>query len=455
MISIIIYVTDITYLNKTINSILNNTHKSLINEIIICDDTGVKNKHNYKSFYSDHIGYAQAYNLACDNITSDILIFIKDKTKFSQDWIYPILKDLRNDYKSLISPVVHTLSLDSWSSEPSCWSRFGWRWDLNIYDKPNNSNQSPAISSYFIACTSKWFQEIGKFDNGMRYGSGADIEMSLRTWLFGGSVIINNNSHISVGLDLEYGQYTNNNNARTLEAWVPKHANKYYEAINDTPDTGKINNLLDLKNKQTKSIDWFIETLQPELGSIYDLRNKCLNKTIAIVGYGVSLNHIDKSIINRNDIIIGVDYAAEFIECDYIITDSLKIIEKYRNNKFITPNVILNPLINKIVQTNSIISSEYQYEVSDTAIPSNNSQPFIDIDDTILTAIHLSLFLKPRLITIYGYDSKCINNETYFGDISKYKQNAVLCNKKSAHILNILSDISQKIGIPILNMSYV
>lgn len=465
-ISIIIYANDLKYLKQTINSILNNIHQSFLAEIIICNDTGIPHSDNTnKVLNTNFIGYAKACNAATRIATGSHYVFIKSKTKFSPDWANSILKTLRDNPESLVSPIVHTLDLNYWSTEASRWRRFGWRWDLNIYDKSNNSNESPTISTYCIACRSDWFNKLGGFDDNMQYGAGPDIEISLRCWLFGGKVLIDDNTYIAVGIDQDKPSI--DNLSRIIEVWMPKYSHLFYENLQHTKhNTGKLDNLINLQHHQVKTIEWFINKLQPELGKIYELRNQSVNKSIAIVGIGRSIDFIDTNLINRYDIIIGIDYIPQIIQCDFVITESQQVIssllESYKKEQFITPNAIINTLTNVSVPTNDIIDGNYQYE-HDYITPTSLFQPFIRNDDLMLTAIHLSLFLRPKSITVFGHDTKLIDGKSHTTQINEYNNGDILpdsestSNKfnKTINNLRILSKLAQSVNIPLLSVSHI
>jgi polypeptide N-acetylgalactosaminyltransferase len=125
------------------------------------------------------------------------LVFVKDKIKVGDGWASPLLAALGRHPSALVGPVVHTLDLHLWATEPTRWRRFGWRWDLNLYDRqsPAHQTESPAVSSYCLAVTKGWFNDLGGFDDGMVSGSGEDLELSLRCWLLGGSVLVCDDSN--------------------------------------------------------------------------------------------------------------------------------------------------------------------------------------------------------------------------------------------------------------------
>ena len=77
MASIIIYNSNQHYIKKTIADLIDKTHKSLIDEIIVCDDTGSSGDEipHAEIIYSDMIGRARAWNIAAEWAKSNELVF--------------------------------------------------------------------------------------------------------------------------------------------------------------------------------------------------------------------------------------------------------------------------------------------------------------------------------------------------------------------------------------------
>ncbi len=213
MVSIIIYATDKTYLDKTIDSILDTTPPSIVSEIIVCDDVGLGwVRAGIKVQITDRVGRSCAWNVAADGCVGETLVFVRDKTKFTPNWLFPLLTVLDCSPKTILSPIIHTLDLAMWATETACWRRFGWRWDFNVYDRAGDGSvDSPAVSDNCLVCAKSWFVELGGFDSGIGLGSGVGLELSLRSWLFGGSVGVCDGSVIAIALEVDYHPNTVNN----------------------------------------------------------------------------------------------------------------------------------------------------------------------------------------------------------------------------------------------------
>lgn len=421
-VSLIIYSTDRKYLERTITDALDKTG---LLEIIVCNDTGKDFQlNNAKVITTSKAGPAKAWNAASTEALGDILVFVKDKTKFGVDWLLPIVEKLENKNNCLVSPVVYTLDLDLWQTESTRWRRFGWRWDLGLYDRqcPNNKSESPAISSYCIACKKEWFCEIGEFDN-VGVGGGEDIELSIRSWLCGGTVEVCDDSHVSVALEINYSNNTINNLARIAENWFPEKASNFYKSRQIDP---KSVNCGRLKSRTThRSMDWFFQHIQPELAGAYDLNGYAYGKSIAIVGAGPSLDYVNLAAVNRHDIVIGVDYVGEFIDCDFVITNSTHIISalksKYSEEQFILPLVLDDKMSGETIYAIDIMPSAKQFDLNSSGTPPLSiDPPFCNFDNLAITAAHIALFMSPSDITLFGCDNKIINDCSHTTRIDHY-----------------------------------
>jgi GT2 family glycosyltransferase len=439
MISIIIYITSDEHIEYTIESILNNTPQDLISEIIVCGD-GVNCRNGVGNFayLSDYpveiinsdvvVGRAKLWNKAVKSANGNSFIFMNQDVRVSEDWIYPLVAGLDDDEGAILSPVVYDLDVDFWSSDGFPVGAYGWRWDLKLRPKPYNVNGSPSISSACIAIKKSRFDEIGGFDDKMKPGDGEDIEISLKNWLLGGKVKIVKDSEIAI----KKSDVGNNNNtlynlSRIAEVWLGKYASFYYESRDIKPadvDTGRLNNLVEIQEKQKKNFKWFLDNYQPELISVYDLKHTAHNKTIAIVAEGPSIDCIDPSTINKHDILIGVDHIGTVFKCDYVTTHisniAVELMKSYKHDQILVPTVLSSYSDQQWV-AESLSEDLIRFELDEMGVvPRKISPPFCNFGSAIHSAIHFASFLGPRQIFLYGMDNKFIGGKSHTSKIELY-----------------------------------
>lgn len=471
MASIILYCSDSKYIQRTIDEIIDKTHKSLVDEIIVCDDTGTaQNFEHAEMVFSKQIGRAKAWNIAARTAKSSELVFVGGPTKFGQDWLPPLLDVIRGEMK-LATPVVHTLDLNLWASENNHWKRFGWRWDLNIYNRAYfEVNDSPTISSYCFAVSKDWFEELGGFDDGMQGGYGEDIEISLRCWLFGGRVVACDNSVVSAVLRTDVGTHTVKNLVRIVEAWMPEYSTYFYQArglSRNELNVGRIDNLLGLQWKQKKSVEWFLGSLQPELLSIYPLRGVATGKTVAVIGPGYSIDLINPAWINRHDIVIGVDYVGLLFDCDYVVTDSVHVAvelrKNYANEKFVVPVSLENRAAGRFSSALEILPGSVQFErasVGESVL--RVDPPFCNFENSVLTAVHFALYLGPKEVSLFGCDNKIIDGRSHSSKIEYYDDGCLWSDSEATRRklaffefgLDQLGRLAVSSGIPLIRIGH-
>ena len=471
MASIILYTTDSKYVYRTINEIIDKTPKSLIDEILVCDDSGSGTVFDdTETLSSEQIGRAKAWNIAAKQAKGEELVFLGNPTKLSQDWLPPLLEAVHNEMK-LVTPIVHTLDFNLWASENNRWNRFGWRWDLDLYNRAFfEVKESPTISSYCFVVGKEWFDELGGFDNGMQGGYGEDIELSLRNWLFGGRIETCDDSHVACAIRMDVGQHTVKNLIRIVETWMPKYSSYFYSARGldrNSLNAGRIDNLLKMQSKQKKSIEWFLGSLQPELLGVYPLKGSAIGKTIAIVGPGPSLDMVNPSWVNRYDIVIGVDYMGLLFDCDYVMTDEAHVVVELRKNysekKFVVPINLTNRAAGKFSPAADIVPGSVQFEQAPVGnIVSDMGPPFCNFENLVHTAVHFALYLGPTEISLFGCDNKIIDGRSHSAKIEYYDDGYLWPDSESIrrkfaffeHGLDQLGRLALANKIPLIRVSH-
>jgi polypeptide N-acetylgalactosaminyltransferase len=162
--------------------------------------------------------------------------------------------------------------------------RFGFGWQslspekvahMKLTDPVNNS----AVIGTFASMDKTFFEEIGAFDEGMIFWGGENIDLPLRTWLFGGqaiSVPCSRIAHLEADHAREYRRnYTEliaRNYKRVVEVWFDDYK-KYYYLYNPTAlemDVGDLTSRFEVKKRALHNFDWFLKNVSPELG-IFDV----------------------------------------------------------------------------------------------------------------------------------------------------------------------------------------
>jgi len=166
--------------------------------------------------------------------------------------------------------------------------------------------------------------------------------------------------------------------------------------------------------------------------------------------------------------VVGIDYVGMCIDCDYVITDNvdiaLELMKKYEANKLILPTVIRNRIIGRYefaaeICPGSIVFELKQFGHLDISI----HPPFINIDDIVVTAVHMALFMKPSNINLYGVDYRLINYKSHAAKIGYYEDGSMLADSEtttnkfrfSEYALHKIGDIAVIAGIPIMRINHL
>lgn len=420
MAAIFLYTTDLTYVTQTIDDILNKTPPSLLDKIVVCNDTGDDFSNSHADVLTTRrIGRAAAWNAAAKIVKCPQLVFMKSCTKVGQHWLEPLLAKAQD--KTITTPVVHSLDQALWATGVSCWRRFGWYWDLALRPRMyDGRSTSPAISSNCIVCQRDWFKYLGGFDGLLGTGAGEDLDFSLKTWLCGGRIEACDDSMIAVPVEIDRDPRTIANLARIALTWLPSQAEHFFAARALDPNDF-VANRTNWSSKLNASIEWFIATFQPELVGVHSLRAIAANKKVAIIGCGPSLDHIDIAGITA-DIVIGVGETGLLRKCDYVICDSLDVFtelrQQYAEDQLIAPLALRTPT--GIVTTNEVAPLAKQYDMLRIGSPPVSAAPPVcNFDNILLSAIQLGLFMTPSALLAYGCDGRPIGDKY---QTSKIKQ---------------------------------
>jgi len=452
---------------KTIDDLIDNTDKELLDKIIICNDSGANicTPNNVEVQITNGIGRAAAWNMAAKLINSGINVFIRQNTKFTPGWLHNIIESV--DYNNIVAPSVHQLDVGLWETVAKKWDHCGIRWDFSVNNRKITSDYSPIVTSYCLAISNDRFVTIGGFDDGI-IGHGEDIEICIRNWLFGGSVI-KCDGYVSSTIDIDTSIV---GLARIVELWFSKYSTFFYNSRRLDPKSikiGRVNRILDLAQKhQTRTIEWWLENIQPELLGIISLKDTRTHRSIAVVGTGPTLDYIEPSQIEKHDVVIGVDYAGMEFDCDYVMTDSTHIAEilltKYSADYFVVPYALFNKVSGEYVQAGKIIPGSIQFDQLDAGVvPDDVNPPFIDYESIIHQAVQFALFLGPRSVTLFGCDNRLVNGKSHSAKCGYYDDGKILSDSDNTRKrfmlyetgLRQLSEIACKSGIPLLRVGHL
>lgn len=133
-------------------------------------------------------GAPQARNFGASKASSSVLLFIDAHLEFSEGWGQILLDQLRRNENSIITPTISVIG-----DENSRCSGFKWK-NINmdvewLPDERRKIHEVPFACGCCMAMTRSLFDDVGKFEDGIRFWGLEDSELCLKCWLFGYKVL--------------------------------------------------------------------------------------------------------------------------------------------------------------------------------------------------------------------------------------------------------------------------
>lgn len=461
MISIIIYVDNLQNLNYTLDDILNKT--PAYDQIIICNDTGKEViKSGIEFINGNKEGKAKLWNKAIKICHSPYLIFLKHPIKVSEGWIDKLTTLC--DPTRIVGTKVNSLDETTWSTDCPLYNKIGFRWDLSIYDRMSSeSSISPVVKDTCFIISREFLIQIGGFDDGMVYGDGETTELCIKTWLYGGEVHVCD-AEVSIVEHISMSDGTKYNFTRIAETWFDKYASNwyYYSGASRDLDCGRISS-----KKSKHDFEWLVSNFLPELLGVYSLRNTAFGRSIAVVCDGPSFDKIDRSYINRHDVIIGVNYVADVLRCDLVVADNVSLVHsllgKYQPSQIIVPFLFLNSIGEPLCFARDVIDGLLQYDVlSVGSIPLSVNPPLINFGSVVGAAVHCALSLGGSSVTVFGCDNKFVGGKSHMSGLPFLNDGKYLPDNDATRggfvngemCLGVLGRLAQSAGVSLFRMNY-
>ncbi|OEH77341.1 inactive polypeptide N-acetylgalactosaminyltransferase-like protein 5 [Cyclospora cayetanensis] len=207
-------------LMRSVHSVLNRTHPSLLQEIVLLDDgsdladvaaNGNGKLENYVKLLPKvrlvrspkREGIVGARMRAIRASQADIFVVLDSHIEVQNQWLEPLVSRIREDPRRIVMPQVDGIDAENFrhiAGGIGCKLGFLWQLMEHSYEfhqmarlPPEQQNSqatdfqtSPTMAGGLFAADKKFFFSIGAYDEGFRYWGTENLEFSFRLWQCGG-----------------------------------------------------------------------------------------------------------------------------------------------------------------------------------------------------------------------------------------------------------------------------
>lgn len=225
-------------------------------------------------------GLIRARQLGAEQATGEVLIFLDAHSEANYNWLPPLLDPIAEDYRTVVCPFVDVIDCETYEIRPQdegARGSFDWafnykRLPLTKKDRedPTRPFPSPVMAGGYFAISSKWFWELGGYDDGLDIWGGEQYELSFKVWQCHGRMVDAPCSRVAHIYRCKYmpfknagiGDFISRNYKRVAEVWMDEYKHHLYKkrgGVGDA-DPGDISRQKAVREKlKCKSFDWFMK----------------------------------------------------------------------------------------------------------------------------------------------------------------------------------------------------
>lgn len=289
---------------RSLYSIVNRTPRHLLQEIILIDDasTMLEIKKPLEEYVARHFpkglirvlrnserkgliaARLQGWRVAKGQVVS----FFDSHMEVNDNWLQPLLTEIKKDRRTVAMGVLDYVNAETleYRFNDGYMTRYGFDWRMVFFETFFRQDQigkteadtrpGTVMVGAAYAIDSKYFEEIGTYDEGMTVWGGENLEMAWRVWMCGGRLVHLPCSHLGhIPRSQPYSfpggrrRVEVYNYKRAVEVWVdPEYRQFIYDHFEEMKDLnpGDLSARLQLKNNlHCKNFTWFIDNVWPEL----------------------------------------------------------------------------------------------------------------------------------------------------------------------------------------------
>lgn len=128
-----------------------------------------------------------------------MLVFLDAHSEANYNWLPPLVEPIALDYRTVVCPFVDVIDCDTFeyrAQDEGARGSFDWEFNykrLPLTEKdlksPSKPFKSPVMAGGYFAIATKWFWELGGYDEELQIWGGEQYELSFKIWQCHGKLV--------------------------------------------------------------------------------------------------------------------------------------------------------------------------------------------------------------------------------------------------------------------------